>query len=1391
MRLKWLVMIAVLLPLLIAPIAPLLNVEAQQVSLKGDTDKICVVVQSYPGTDKFGKPSVNPDGTFYPNDQLWVKYSVYTADGFSFDGVEASYDQSAFERLRDAGWGTLSGETLFEVKADAAPGTYTFTVKAKGSSTSEAASGTVEVTYGGASVDAYYRAECMLTISTTPGGTTNPAPGSYWHTEGTAASVTAIADSNYVLDHWLLDGQNAGANNPVTVTMDSPHTLKAVFRKVQYSLTVSVYPSNGGTTFPPPGTFLYDANTQVQVSAAPNANYTFSCWALDGGDAGTSNPITVTMDKSHTLTAIFAEQGQAGSRAAGSRVLLAEAKSPVEPKLVIKDLKWTTWLDLFRGTVCQATGYLYDSNGRAIPCSDVTVEFRKKNFWTGAVWVSAKTVRANSAGYFAADDACNPLAEQFLGVEAWAEKAGYIPSWTLTLALNPSSASVGQGGGFIAGVEVLLDGRYTPVPVTLSASGLPRGCTASFDPAAGSVEGAGWFQSVMLLKAQPSAPIGTYAFTVTVSSGAVSDSRQFSLELTEPLHIPSAVTFTAHGLDADASGVALTLDSAQQVYADQLPYTANWDTNTQHTYAWSAQVSSSLNGKRYVLEKAVATVRYLSVATVTVEVVKYDPHFTLVLAYTVPKSPGNNSYEKPFAMIIRYDGNGPEKNLGQRAVIEGWKWYGYASRVSAQQQLTGLTEISNAQDLLKNMQQLIQLFNLSSGVQFTAAGMDAKTDGVMLKVDGEKSTFDQLPKTYNWPANTTHAYEWTLRMPVYKWVRSPMWGTGYYEEADDEWFGFEYALVAIPELKVGANATEEQLQQLAQSFSAKLYSPSGEINATGFGNCVTGVYSHNRLLTSIASDAGVANGTHALSCLEPNFPVFFNNESRYAKFIFDLDDRVAAEAISQTYNSSIFYEVSFLSSAFTTNVFKANFTCPLEYYQKPVNITAVRWDPAGERWVVDPAVRVEAFFDTAFNFTEEEWFKDYFKDQTVDETALKMACEDVYECLPQYYGGLGSAESVMNRTSPYYYDLNVTAGCGHPYVGVEPADRDAFTEAVRTYRAVWDSPSCSVSADSSRRTAGAAGIKVESSDVSEACTFLNLVKPVEAFAEGEPSMWGKLFFDVYLGDGCSGEMTVTLQTSAAQVSFNETVPVGSWNTVSVPAAGSITKVGIYCELTEPSGTFWVDHLYFAKAWLWNWTDGENLKRTVYVNFATDSPYQLYVNMDPLSPLGVNVTRDDVKSCDLTVSALPQLGGLQNVTVYLVTYAPTGYSLKGLPIEKLQLKPILARNLTAEQAAVDSAWYYQGYAPTYAGSTLGFEGDFSLSIIKDPEFKALQGYNSTLLLIEVENVWGTTFHTVVAVQPWGKTFWEIVFEQIALVLVGLAIAACIISLVIRLLKRKMP
>lgn len=1368
------------------------------VEVSGDSGKVNVVINYWPGTDKFGKPSVNPDGSFYPNDQLWVKYNVYVAEGLNFSSVQASYDQSTFEKLQDIGWGSTSGTALFKVKADASPGLYDFAVKAEASATAKTGTnGSVSVTFGGVDVYAYYRAECLLTILAAEHGTTNPAPGSYWRVKDTPVSVTAVPDTHYMLDYWLLDGNRAGSSNPITVVMDAPHTLQPVFRRIQYSLSISA--TAGGTTSPPPGTYLYDAGTYASVSAIPDANCTFSHWVLDGEDAGSNSSISVFMDSSHWLTAVFQEAGGENASASivleaaiGGKPIQASLSAQTRPKLVIRDLKWTTWFDLFRGTVCQATGYLCDSNGGAIAYSDVVVEFRKQNFWTGETWVVSKTVRTKGRGYFTAEETCNPLAESFLGVRAWAEKPGYVPSWSLSAYLDPYSASVGRGGGFLVGIRVYLNGRYTAVPVLLSAEDVPPECSASFDPASGDVDGLTWFQSVMALNVPEAAATGNYTLTIKASSGEVSYTTFFHLEVTEPVRVPSSVRFAAYGLDADASGVALVLDGTQNVYVSQLPYTADWKTNTQHSYSWTAVLGARVDGKRYVFEKAVVTTHYVSVATVRVEVAKYDPQFT-VFVYTMPKSPGDNSYEKHFAVIVRYDGNGPEKDLGKRAVFEDWDWYGHASRISVQQQLTGLTSIlglaeMKPEDIAKNLQTVMQLFNMTQGITFSASGIDSKTEGTLLKVDGESLTVEALPKTYSWPENTMHNYEWSVEMPVYKWVESPRWGTGHYEKAEDEWFSFEYALVMLPQLKIGEKVTQEEAQRLVQEFMAKLPSPRGSVNATKVGNRVTGVYSHNKLLKSIAKEAGV--NYNVLSFVNFQLPVFFNNESRYVKFVFDLDDAVAAEALRMRFNTSLFYSLSFLTSAFSVQVHAVNFnfTCPLEYYEKVVNAKAFKWDTSAKKWTVDNTVRIEAFFNTAFNSTEEDWFRDYLKNQTIDETMLKMAAEDVYECHAQYFGGVGSASGVMNRTSAFYYNLNVTAGRGRPYLGVYPPDKDALTETVENIYAWWDSPSCKVSADSSRRTAGSSSVRVDADGVATACAVLHLIKPVDVFIGGQPADWGKLTFDVYLDSGCSGNVTVMLLLPSNVVVVNEIVNVGSWRTVSFPVGGRIAAVGIYCELAEPSGRFWIDRLHFTKAWLWEWSGAVSLTKTVYVDFASDEPFTLYVNMDPNSPLPVNVTSDDVKTSRLTVEAAPELGGLANITVYAVTYAPAGYTLGEIPVDRLQLRKLFTVNLTAPEQWIEEMNFsgYRGYSAIHGG-VLGFAGQTELLVVKDPEMKALPGYNKTLLLIEAENVWGTKFHTVVAVQPWGKTFWEVAFEQIAMALIGIAIAAVIVGLVIKFLR----
>jgi hypothetical protein len=85
---------------------------------------------------------------------------------------------------------------------------------------------------------AHFTQMCMLTITTTTGGTTNPSPEIYAYTAGSTVSVTAFPNINYILDHWELDGIKVGSVNPYTVFMNQDHTLKAVF---VYSPTVGGY----------------------------------------------------------------------------------------------------------------------------------------------------------------------------------------------------------------------------------------------------------------------------------------------------------------------------------------------------------------------------------------------------------------------------------------------------------------------------------------------------------------------------------------------------------------------------------------------------------------------------------------------------------------------------------------------------------------------------------------------------------------------------------------------------------------------------------------------------------------------------------------------------------------------------------------------------------------------------------------------------------------------------------------------------------------------------------------------------------------------------------------------------------------------------------------------
>lgn len=154
-----------------------------------------------------------------------------------------------------------------------------------------------------------------LTIQAPDGsGTTSPATGSHSYSQGANVQVTAAPSTEWQFDQWILDGSNVGSTNPITIGMNTAHTLKAVFTQIIYTLTVSTV--GQGTISKSPDQESYASGTTVQLTATPAAGWSFSGW--NGDLSGSTNPRTISMNTAKTVTATFTQNHYMITASAGS-----------------------------------------------------------------------------------------------------------------------------------------------------------------------------------------------------------------------------------------------------------------------------------------------------------------------------------------------------------------------------------------------------------------------------------------------------------------------------------------------------------------------------------------------------------------------------------------------------------------------------------------------------------------------------------------------------------------------------------------------------------------------------------------------------------------------------------------------------------------------------------------------------------------------------------------------------------------------------------------------------------------------------------------------------------------------------------------------------------------
>jgi hypothetical protein len=156
----------------------------------------------------------------------------------------------------------------------------------------------------------------LLTLLVSPSGTgttsQNPAPP-YIIGDQVTISVVIADPANYAFLHWIKeDGSELSASQTASIIMDTNHTYTAVLEQIGHP-TLTLSATTGGVLAvtqeprPPP----YNTGDVVAITATPSKGYRLAGWLRDGipyvdgsGDP-LANPITITLDASHTLTAVF------------------------------------------------------------------------------------------------------------------------------------------------------------------------------------------------------------------------------------------------------------------------------------------------------------------------------------------------------------------------------------------------------------------------------------------------------------------------------------------------------------------------------------------------------------------------------------------------------------------------------------------------------------------------------------------------------------------------------------------------------------------------------------------------------------------------------------------------------------------------------------------------------------------------------------------------------------------------------------------------------------------------------------------------------------------------------------------------------------------------------
>jgi uncharacterized repeat protein (TIGR02543 family) len=121
------------------------------------------------------------------------------------------------------------------------------------------------------------------------------------YNSGTNIQLTATPNTGYTFTSW--SGDTSSTSNPIIITINKDKIITANFTAIPITSFTLNITSNNGLVLKTPALDAYNSGTSVELTATPNAGYTFSAWSGDA--AGATNPLVVSMTANKNIVAVF------------------------------------------------------------------------------------------------------------------------------------------------------------------------------------------------------------------------------------------------------------------------------------------------------------------------------------------------------------------------------------------------------------------------------------------------------------------------------------------------------------------------------------------------------------------------------------------------------------------------------------------------------------------------------------------------------------------------------------------------------------------------------------------------------------------------------------------------------------------------------------------------------------------------------------------------------------------------------------------------------------------------------------------------------------------------------------------------------------------------------